>query len=55
MDCVMKGQTSRQIADALGISKSSVDTYRARIFRKLGVDNRAALFALANKRNDELE
>jgi DNA-binding NarL/FixJ family response regulator len=55
MDCVMKGQTSRQIADALGISKSSVDTYRARIFRKLGVDNRAALFALANKRNDERE
>lgn len=55
MHCVMKGQTSRQIADALGISKSSVDTYRARIFRKLGVDNRAALFALAGKPKDELE
>lgn len=49
MQCVIQGQTSRQIADTLGISKSSVDTYRARIFRKLGVDNRAALIALTNK------
>lgn len=49
MQCVIQGQTSRQIADALGITKSSVDTYRARIFRKLGVDNRAALVALAAK------
>lgn len=55
MQCVVQGQTSRQIADALGISKSSVDTYRARIFRKLGVDNRAELFALAGKRGEELE
>jgi DNA-binding NarL/FixJ family response regulator len=49
MQCVLQGQTSRQIADELGITKSSVDTYRARIFRKLGVDNRAALVALAGK------
>ncbi|MET0386811.1 MAG: response regulator transcription factor [Polyangiales bacterium] len=56
---VVQGQTSRQIADALGIGKSTVDTYRARVFRKLGVDNRAALFALAGQyelvRTDELE
>lgn len=49
MQSVIQGQTSRQIADELGITKSSVDTYRARIFRKLGVDNRAALIALAGK------
>lgn len=49
MQCVIQGQTSRQIADALGITKSSVDTYRARIFRKLGVDDRAALVALVAK------
>jgi two-component system, NarL family, response regulator NreC len=55
MQHVIDGQTSRQIADALGITKSSVDTYRARIFRKLGVDNRAALVALANKRVQDLE
>jgi DNA-binding NarL/FixJ family response regulator len=44
MHMVVQGQTGRQIADALGISKSSVDTYRARVFRKLGVSSRAALF-----------
>lgn len=44
---VVKGQTSRQIADGLGISKSSVDTYRARIGRKLGTTDRAALFERA--------
>jgi DNA-binding NarL/FixJ family response regulator len=42
---IVAGETSREMAEALGITKSSVDTYRARIFRKLGVDNRAALFA----------
>lgn len=52
MQCLVQGQTSRQIADALGITKSSVDTYRARIFRKLGVDDRAALIALAGARVD---
>jgi DNA-binding NarL/FixJ family response regulator len=41
---IVAGRTSREIATALGISKSSVDTYRARVSRKLGVDNRAALF-----------
>jgi DNA-binding NarL/FixJ family response regulator len=55
MQCVIQGQTSRQIADELGITKSSVDTYRSRIFRKLGVDNRAALIALAGKQLQGLE
>jgi DNA-binding NarL/FixJ family response regulator len=59
MRLVVQGQTSRQIADALGIGKSTVDTYRARVFRKLGVDNRAALFELAGQhewlRSGELE
>lgn len=55
MQCVIQGQTSRQIADELGITKSSVDTYRSRIFRKLGVDNRAALVALAGKQLQGLE
>jgi DNA-binding NarL/FixJ family response regulator len=58
MRLVVQGQTSRQIADALGIGKSTVDTYRARVFRKLGVDNRAALFELAGHewlRSGELE
>jgi DNA-binding NarL/FixJ family response regulator len=42
---LVAGYTSRAIAEALGISKSSVDTYRARVFQKLGVDNRAELIA----------
>ena len=45
MRMVVAGQTSREMAVALGISKSSVDTYRARVFRKLGVESRADLFA----------
>jgi DNA-binding NarL/FixJ family response regulator len=42
---LVAGHTSRATAEALGISKSSVDTYRARVFQKLGVDNRAELMA----------
>lgn len=45
MRMLMLGHTSRAIASGLGITKSSVDTYRARIFQKLGVDNRAELLA----------
>jgi len=41
---VVAGQTNREIAARLGISKSSVDTYRARLARKLGAHNRSALF-----------
>ena len=42
---VAQGFTNREIAAALGISKSSVETYRARAFVKLGVDGRAELIA----------
>jgi DNA-binding NarL/FixJ family response regulator len=41
---IVAGRTSREIAATLGISKSSVDTYRARVARKLGAGNRAQLF-----------
>jgi DNA-binding NarL/FixJ family response regulator len=40
---VAQGLTNRQVALALGISKSSVETYRARVFDKLGVTTRAEL------------
>jgi FixJ family two-component response regulator len=40
------GSTTRQVADALGISVRTVDVYRGRIFRKLGVANVAALASL---------
>jgi DNA-binding NarL/FixJ family response regulator len=45
MRLLMLGHTSRTIATELGITKSSVDTYRARIFQKLGVESRAELVA----------
>jgi two-component system, NarL family, response regulator NreC len=45
MRSLVLGQPSRVVAESLGISKSSVDTYRARIFRKWGVENRAELLA----------
>jgi DNA-binding NarL/FixJ family response regulator len=51
MRLVVQGHTSREMASALGISKSSVDTYRARVFRKLGVDSRAALFTRIGARS----
>jgi two-component system, NarL family, invasion response regulator UvrY len=41
---IVAGRTSREIAAELGISKSTVDTYRARLSRKLGADSRADLF-----------
>jgi DNA-binding NarL/FixJ family response regulator len=41
---IVAGRTSREIAAELGISKSTVDTYRARLARKLGADSRADLF-----------
>lgn len=37
------GHTGPAIAEQLGVSKSSIDTYRARIFNKLSVQSRAEL------------
>lgn len=52
MQLIIAGHTGRAIADQLGITKSSVDTYRARIFQKLGVSDRAELVARASNRRD---
>lgn len=53
MALLVAGYTGRAIADRLGIAKSSVDTYRARIFQKLGVADRAELVAHVAARRDE--
>lgn len=45
LELVRRGHTGREVASALGISKSSADTYRARVFRKLGVETRAELLS----------
>jgi len=46
-----KGRTNREIAEAYGISVKTVDTYRGRLLKKLGLRNNAELsrFAILNK------
>jgi DNA-binding NarL/FixJ family response regulator len=44
---VAEGKTSRDIADTLSISPKTVDTYRSRLMRKIGVENLAALVKFA--------
>ncbi|RUA01318.1 MAG: DNA-binding response regulator [Deltaproteobacteria bacterium] len=46
-----KGHTNREIAGAYGISIKTVDTYRFRLLKKLGLRNNAELsrFAILNK------
>ena len=38
-----RGESSGEIADALGLSVKSVSTYRTRIFEKLGMSRNADL------------
>ncbi len=44
---VARGQTHREIGEQLGIGKKSVDTYRARVYQKLGIASRAELVSIA--------
>ena len=43
VNCLIEGQTNRQIAEALGISQHTVKNYMFKIFDKLGVSNRVEL------------
>jgi DNA-binding CsgD family transcriptional regulator len=44
---IVHGQTSKEIADNLGISKLTVDTHRKHIQQKLGVSKQVDLLKLA--------
>ncbi len=46
---VAKGYTNQEIADKLALSVKTVETYRARAMRKLGLSSRAALVRYALK------
>jgi len=46
-ELVARGVTHREIAEHLGIGKKSVDTYRARLYQKLGINSRAELVEIA--------
>lgn len=43
VELVRLGRVNKQIAGELGISEHTVSTHLRRIFRKLGVDTRAAM------------
>lgn len=44
---VARGYTSRQIADEVGLSVKTIESYRARLMQKLGLKERADLVRLA--------
>jgi two-component system, NarL family, response regulator NreC len=50
LQLVAEGKTSQEIGERLSISPKSVDTYRSRLMRKIGVDDVAGLvkFAIQN-------
>jgi DNA-binding NarL/FixJ family response regulator len=47
LQLVVEGRTSAEIGAALHLSRKSVDTYRSRLMRKLGVDDLPALVKFA--------
>jgi FixJ family two-component response regulator len=49
LTCLANGMLNKQIADQLGVSERSVETYRKRMMQKLGIDTLADLvyFAVA--------
>ncbi len=51
LQLVVEGKTSSEISDLLHISKSTVNTYRSRLMRKLGVHDVPALVKLAMEHN----
>ncbi len=48
---IIEGKTSRQIADELFISKTTVDTHRRNINRKLEISNSSSLIKFAHENN----
>lgn len=47
LELVAYGYTNREVAERLGVSTKSVETYRARVFDKLGLKTRADLVRFA--------
>ena len=47
LQMVVEGRTSSEIAHAINLSKTSLDTYRSRLMKKLGVSDVASLVKLA--------
>jgi DNA-binding NarL/FixJ family response regulator len=47
LQLVAEGKTSQEIAERLSISSKTVDTYRSRLMRKIGVEDMAGLIKFA--------
>ena len=47
LQLVVEGQTSAQIADVLSLSRKTVETYRSRLMRKLGIEDLPSLVKFA--------
>ena len=47
LELVARGYTNTEMGEMLGVSKKSIDTYRARVTDKLGLKNRAELVKFA--------
>ncbi|MGO9377521.1 MAG: response regulator [Dissulfurispiraceae bacterium] len=47
LQCVVEGKSSSQIAEIIGLSAKTVDTYRSRLMGKLGVSDRTGLIKIA--------
>jgi len=52
VDLIVKGHSSKEIADILGISKWTVDSHRTNIRKKLGVSNVVGLVRFALRTNE---
>lgn len=51
LEQTVRGYTNREIAEQLGISPRTVDTYRARVMEKLGLEHRYQLVDYALRHN----
>jgi DNA-binding NarL/FixJ family response regulator len=49
LKCIARGQTNQQAADELLLSVKTVETYRSRLTRKLGLRSRSELFGYAQQ------
>ena len=47
VDAIVSGSSSKQIAEALGVSQRTVEAHRANVLQKLGISNTASLVRLA--------
>jgi DNA-binding CsgD family transcriptional regulator len=50
LECVARGDTNAEIATRLGLSRRTVETHRARMMRKLGLETQADAIRFALRR-----